>query len=133
MESSAFFKVLSVETRVKIIELLKDRGSLGAVEISTALGISTAAVSQHLKVLKTAGLVKSERRGYWIPYSIDPATMDAFKSMVSEVCTCRPHRGILDKMPPVGELGRLKAEETRLKEALDTVQAKIRALEDPPS
>ena len=133
MESSAFFKVLSVETRVKIIELLKERGSLGAVEIAAALGISTAAVSQHLKVLKTAGLVKGERRGYCIPYSIDPATMDTFKSKVSEVCTCRTFREILDKMPPAGELGRLRAEETRLKEELGTVQARIRALEDPPS
>ena len=67
IEPAEIFKVLSVETRVKIIELLKANGALGVKEISERLGLSSPAVSQHLKILKQAGLVRSERRGYWIP------------------------------------------------------------------
>jgi DNA-binding transcriptional ArsR family regulator len=76
IEPSEIFKVLSVETRVKIIELLKGQGPLGAKDIAATIGITTAAVSQHLKILKQAGLVRSERKGYWIPYSIDEKAME---------------------------------------------------------
>jgi len=88
MEPSEIFKVLSVETRVKILELLKTQGPLGAKEIGATIGITTAAVSQHLKILKQAGLVRSERKGYWIPYSIDEKALENCRQMLNEVCTC---------------------------------------------
>ncbi|MBW1899836.1 MAG: winged helix-turn-helix transcriptional regulator [Deltaproteobacteria bacterium] len=88
IEPSEIFKVLSVETRVKIIELLKSQGPLGAKDISAAIGITTAAVSQHLKILKQANLVRSERKGYWIPYSIDEKAMENCRQILTEVCTC---------------------------------------------
>src|SRR4030042_5632143 len=85
---SEIFKVLSVETRVKIIELLKGQGPLGAKDIAATIGMTTAAVSQHLKILKQAGLVRSERKGYWIPYSIDEKAMENCRQILNEVCTC---------------------------------------------
>ena len=85
---SEMFKVLSVETRVKIIELLKSKGPLGAKNIAGLIGITTAAVSQHLKILRQAGLVRSERKGYWIPYSIDEETLEKCRQVLNEVCTC---------------------------------------------
>jgi DNA-binding transcriptional ArsR family regulator len=88
IEPSEIFKVLSVETRVKIIELLKAQGPLGAKDIAAAIGITIAAVSQHLKILKQAGLVRSERKGYWIPYSIDEKAMENCRQLLNEVCTC---------------------------------------------
>ena len=88
LKPADIFKVLSVETRVRIIELLKTRGTAGAKEISAELGITTAAVSQHLKILKHAGLVRSERQGYWIPYTIDEKAMENCRELLLEVCTC---------------------------------------------
>ena len=67
IEPSEMFKVLAVETRVKIIDLLKTEGPLGAKKISELLGITPAAVSQHLRILRQVGLVRSERNGNWIP------------------------------------------------------------------
>ena len=87
-EISEMFKVLAVETRVKILEFLKTQGPLGAKEIARLSGISPAAASQHLKILKQAGLVRSERQGYWIPYAINPETMEKYRRLLSEVCTC---------------------------------------------
>ena len=52
IEPSEMFKVLAVETRVKIIDLLKTEGPLGAKKISELLGITPAAVSQHLRILR---------------------------------------------------------------------------------
>ncbi len=88
LKPAEIFKVLSVETRVRIIELLNTRGTAGAKEISAELGITTAAVSQHLKILKHAGLVRSERQGYWIPYTIDEKAMENCRELLLEVCTC---------------------------------------------
>ena len=61
------FKVLGVNTRIRIIELLKQKGPLGANEMSEMLGITPSAVSQHLKILKHAGLVRNERKGIGYP------------------------------------------------------------------
>ena len=87
-EISEMFKVLAVETRVKILEFLKTQGPLGAKEIARLSGISPAAASQHLKILKQAGLVRSERQGYWIPYAVNPETLEKYRRLLSEVCTC---------------------------------------------
>jgi DNA-binding transcriptional ArsR family regulator len=82
------FKVLGVNTRIRIIELLKQKGPLGANEMSEMLGITPSAVSQHLKILKHAGLVRNERKGYWIPYEIDPVALGKCGEFLSSVCTC---------------------------------------------
>ena len=87
-EPAEIFKVLSVETRVKIIELLKTKGPLGAKDISETLGLTPPAVSQHLKILKQAGMVRSERQGYWIPYAINVEAMENCRKVLDEVCTC---------------------------------------------
>ena len=87
-DPSEMFKVLSVETRVKMLDLLKTKGPLGAKSMAESIGISPAAVSQHLKILKQAGLVRSERKGYWIPYTIDEDALECCRQVLNEVCTC---------------------------------------------
>ena len=81
------FKVLSVETRIKIIELLK-AGPLSVNTIAEALGISQSSVSQHLRILKQAGLVADERKGYHIFYSLNKNKLDNYQKELMKVCTC---------------------------------------------
>jgi ArsR family transcriptional regulator len=69
-DPSEIFKVLSVDTRIKIIELLKDKGPSGTKEIANKLKITPAAVSQHLKILRQSGPLYGVREmvtGYPIP------------------------------------------------------------------
>ena len=87
-KQAELFKVLGVDTRIKIIEFLKEKGPLGANEMAGMLGITPSAVSQHLKVLKHAGLVRNERKGYWIPYDIDPDALEECGELLSTVCKC---------------------------------------------
>ena len=87
-EPAEIFKVLSVDTRVNIIELLKAKGPMGVKDISSNLGLTPPAISQHLKILKQAGLVRSERNGYWIPYSINVEAMESCRELLNKVCTC---------------------------------------------
>ncbi len=131
IEPSEIFKVLSVETRIKIIELLKAQGSLGAKDISAAIGITTAAVSQHLKILKQAGLVRSERKGYWIPYSIDEKAMENCRQILTEVCTCgcKGTGKFRESESERSNLESLKKYEEELRNELSTVRQRLKELE----
>ncbi|MCP3927045.1 MAG: winged helix-turn-helix transcriptional regulator [Desulfobacterales bacterium] len=131
MEPSEIFKVLSVETRVKIIDMLKGQGPLGAKEISKTIGITTAAVSQHLKILKQAGLVRSERKGYWIPYSIDEKAMENCREILTEVCTCGYQgSGIIKEYESdKATMESLKKYEDELMNELNTVKRRLEELE----
>ncbi len=74
------FKVLSVETRVRMIELLKYR-SLCVNALARELGITPAAVSQHLRVLRDAEIVTAEKRGYFVHYRVNEVTMAQWKKL----------------------------------------------------
>ncbi|MGB6011750.1 MAG: metalloregulator ArsR/SmtB family transcription factor [Desulfobacterales bacterium] len=130
IEPFEIFKVLSVDTRVKIIELLKAQGPLGAKDISAAVGITTAAVSQHLKILKQAGLVRSERKGYWIPYSIDEKAMENCRQLLTEVCTCgcKGTGKFRESESERSNLESLKKYEQELRNELSIVQQRLTEL-----
>jgi len=128
IDAAEIFKILGLDTRVRIIELLKTKGPLGVNEIAGAVGITPAAVSQHLKLLKHAGLVKSQRKGYWIPYSIDEAAMADCCGMLSNVCRCgceATAEPIVIKLTDTS-LGSLKKYEKRLRNELRIVRARIK-------
>lgn len=134
LDPSELFKVLSVETRVTILDLLKTQGPLGAKEIGETIGITTAAVSQHLKVLKQAGLVRSERKGYWIPYSIDEEALESCRKILNEVCTCGcKGTGRFTEITHMNtNLGILKKYEEELEKELATVRQRVKEMESGP-
>lgn len=66
---SDFFKVLSDSTRVKIINLL-DNGKLCVCDISAGLGMTKSAISHQLKNLREMNLVKAEKVGKEVWYSL---------------------------------------------------------------
>jgi len=68
------FKVLSVDTRVRMIELLKNR-TLCVNALARALDITPAAVSQHLRVLRDADIVRAEKKGYYVHYRVNESTL----------------------------------------------------------
>jgi DNA-binding transcriptional ArsR family regulator len=65
-------RALAVEKRLEAVRLLARR-TLCVGALSNRLGISAGAVSQHLRVLRDAGLVEADRRGYFIHYRVTPA------------------------------------------------------------
>ena len=63
-------KALADDTRFKILKLILSHNyCVGA--LSKRINISEAAISQHLKVLREAGLVRGEKRGYFTHYQAD--------------------------------------------------------------
>jgi len=66
------FYALADPTRRKILELLASRGRLSATEIYANFTASPPAISQHLKVLREADLVKMEKHAQQRIYQINP-------------------------------------------------------------
>ena len=123
------FKALSTETRIRIIEILKDKGPQGVKELAEILGITPSAVSQHLKVLRYAGLVHSERKGYWLPYEIDEAALEHCGEVLSHVCACGCKGECDEEMSEAEFLEHLKKKEKMLTKKLRMIQEKIKELE----
>ena len=65
------FQALAVKSRLQIMRLLSEH-TLCVGALSKRLCLSVGAISQHLNVLKKAGLVKSVRCGYYISYCAAP-------------------------------------------------------------
>jgi len=86
-QAAELFKILSVDKRIEIIERLKC-GPTTVNALAEMLGITPSAVSQHLRVLKAAGLVTNEREGYFIRYSLNEKTLESCRMRLNRVCTC---------------------------------------------
>lgn len=71
MIENTIFKALADPTRRAIFEKLAD-GSMNASALRKGMTISQPAISQHLSVLRDAGLVREERQGRYVNYEVDP-------------------------------------------------------------
>jgi ArsR family transcriptional regulator, arsenate/arsenite/antimonite-responsive transcriptional repressor len=80
----ALFKAISDPTRRKILTLLKS-GSMTAGEIAEHFDMTLASLSHHYGVLKSAGLVRSERRGQQIVYSINTSVLEDAATLLAEI------------------------------------------------
>lgn len=69
------FKVLSEPVRRRILELLRE-GRMSAGEIAKTLGISPAALSYHLRLLKEAELVIEYKEKNFVYYSLNMTVFD---------------------------------------------------------
>jgi ArsR family transcriptional regulator len=80
-EMADVFKALGDLNRLKIINLLgsKTEEKLCVVDLAKKLGITQPAASQHLKVLKGVGILKSKREGFRVYYYINLETLYKFK------------------------------------------------------
>ncbi|MGM0490772.1 MAG: ArsR/SmtB family transcription factor [Planctomycetota bacterium] len=113
-ELARVMKVLSVGTRVRIIQLLTGR-ALCVGALAAQLDVTQGAVSQHLRILRDAGLVAAEKRGYFVHYRLNgPA-----------IAECRD---LLDGLLDVHEdAGNLSESQTLPKEEKPCANAKTAA------
>ncbi len=79
---AGIFKLFSVETRVRIVQALKRR-AMCVTELTSQLGISQEATSQHLRVLRDAGIVWFQKRGFHVYYALDKPNMASIHKAVS--------------------------------------------------
>jgi ArsR family transcriptional regulator len=84
-ELTEVFKALSDPTRLRLVKLLGEHeGALCVNALADRLDVSQSAVSQHLRVLRQTGLVKSERRGSSVHYLLDQDSLKQHTARVRE-------------------------------------------------
>ncbi len=75
MSDSNIFKVLSDSQRRDILVMLK-KGRMNAGEIAEALGVTPAALSYHLRMLKEADLIMEYKQKNFVFYEINTSVFD---------------------------------------------------------
>ena len=78
------FKALSSESRLKVVRLLKEHPQC-VNAIAERLGMTQSAVSQHLRVLREAGLVRGLKRGNWMHYEMPIESLEKCGRALAEV------------------------------------------------
>lgn len=78
-------KALGHPARVHILKVLLAKDTCIAGELSDELPLAASTVSQHLKLLKEAGLVKGEVDGPRRCYCVDRTSLEHFKTLVREL------------------------------------------------
>ncbi len=77
-------KVLAVPARVRIVQLLKGR-ALCVNALTARLEITQSAVSQHLRIMRDAGLVVDEKRGYFVHYRLNEEALAGWQEHVGKL------------------------------------------------
>ena len=83
-ELARMLKVLSVETRVRMVQFLEGR-ALCVNALAARLDVTQGAVSQHLRVMRDAGLVVAEKRGYFVHYRVNGETMRSWRKAIDDL------------------------------------------------
>jgi len=76
------FKVLSVDTRLRIVQLLKGK-ALCVNALAARLDVTAAAISQHLRILRNADLVVADRQGYYVLYTLNEKTLRRWQELAN--------------------------------------------------
>ena len=82
MLSMDTFTAIAEPTRRSIMEMLATNGNLAATDIYKKFKVSPPAISQHLKVLREANLVRVERRAQKRIYYINPKPMQELETWI---------------------------------------------------
>lgn len=79
------FHALAEPNRRRVVEILARRGQLSASEISDEFDVTPQAISQHLKVLREARVLRMEKRAQRRLYTFDPRSMNQIQGWAADM------------------------------------------------
>ncbi|MEV5649860.1 metalloregulator ArsR/SmtB family transcription factor [Nocardia sp. NPDC052254] len=84
VELAVMFKALADPVRLRVLSAIAARagGEACVCDVSDGLEVTQPTISHHLKVLREAGLVTSERRASWVYYRIVPEALEQLSSIL---------------------------------------------------
>lgn len=89
-EHAALLRALADEARLEIVGRLAAAGGPVCVcDLTPGLGLSQPTVSHHLKVLRDAGVVRSERRGTWVHYALELSVIGSLGQLIGQLAPPR--------------------------------------------
>ena len=79
------FKALGDPVRIRLVSLIgaHQGGEVCVCDLTTAFELTQPTISHHLKVLRQAGIIDSQRRGTWVYYRLVPAALDRVAGLLS--------------------------------------------------
>jgi ArsR family transcriptional regulator len=79
------FKALGDPVRLRLVSLIGARqgGEVCVCDLTAAFDLTQPTISHHLKVLKEAGIIESERRGTWVYYRLVPAALERMAALLT--------------------------------------------------
>ncbi len=86
-KSALVLRALNHELRQDIIELLNNEGELNVTDIYVRLRIEQSVASQHLAILRKAGIVETNRNGKFINYSINKERLNEIADFIDNILT----------------------------------------------
>ena len=82
---AAVAKALGDPIRVQLVDVLrKHAGKVCVCELTPLFDVGQPTVSHHLKVLRQAGIVDSERQGLWAYYYVLPGAIDELSTWLGD-------------------------------------------------
>jgi ArsR family transcriptional regulator len=78
-------QALGHPARLAIVRELTGGDQVCACDFTSCCDVSQPTISHHLRILKEAGVIESERRGTWIFYRIVPAAADRLRALAGEL------------------------------------------------
>lgn len=85
MEQDSLFKALADANRRKILRMLSKKDSMTAGDIAEQFSISKPAISDHLKILRNAGLIYAEKQGQFINYQLNATVMQELAMLMFDL------------------------------------------------
>ena len=97
MDTRLILKAIADETRTKILTLLL-RHNYCVRALARNLGLTEATISQHLKVLREAGLIVGVKKGYFMHYDVERGVLHELAQEIEALAviereTCSPEQG----------------------------------------
>jgi ArsR family transcriptional regulator len=79
------FRALGDPVRLRLVSLIgaRDGGEVCVCDLTSAFNLSQPTISHHLKVLREAGIIDSERRGTWVYYRLVPSALVRMAGLLS--------------------------------------------------
>jgi ArsR family transcriptional regulator len=84
-ELAAFAKAIGHPVRVRILRMLACQEARMCSHIVDELPIAQSTVSEHLRILKTAGLIRANENGARVGYCVVPSALNRFKALLNAV------------------------------------------------
>ena len=89
MDTVKTLKALANDTRLEIVRMLLGR-AMCIHTLARHFHVSEPTICVHVRVLREAGLVKGERKGYFVHYRANREVVQALSARFSELCAVEP-------------------------------------------
>lgn len=84
-KASLVLRALNHKLRQQMVKMLDEKQRMTVTEIYVALRLEQSVASQHLAILRRAGIVKTERDGKFIYYYVNYDRLDQINNMITEL------------------------------------------------